>query len=99
MSNEAVKANELLVGQNDRGEVVINHPNIQPDEQGAGYIVFSPEQARDLASLLIKHADQAAASRRLHHHVALWQGESLTQECAECGQDLMHESHIREVQP
>lgn len=46
----------LEVGYNDDGEVVINHPDIKLDENGCGYIVFSPNQARNLANLLRKHA-------------------------------------------
>lgn len=53
-------AGTLEVGANDRGEVVINLP---PEVvQGfsnltGGHIVFSPNQARNLARLLIKHAN------------------------------------------
>lgn len=46
----------LEVGTNDQGEVVINHPDLKPDENGVGHIVFSPRQARNLAELLTKHA-------------------------------------------
>lgn len=46
----------LEVGRNDDGEVVINHPDLEPDENGVGHIVFSPNQARNLARLLINHA-------------------------------------------
>ena len=48
---------ELLVGYNDHGEVVITHPDIDADKDGVGHIVFSPRQARNLAHLLLKHAD------------------------------------------
>lgn len=48
----------LEVGTNDHGEVVINHPDLQPDENGVGHIVFSPDQARNLARLLNTHAKQ-----------------------------------------
>ena len=41
------------------GEVVVNHPDLKPDENGVGHIVFSPAQARNLATLLIKHASIA----------------------------------------
>src|ERR1035438_2791117 len=47
----------LEVGPNDKNEVVINHPDLHPDENGVGHIVFSPNQARNLAELLIKHAN------------------------------------------
>jgi hypothetical protein len=45
----------LEVGAAD-GEVVINHPDLQPDENGVGHITFSPAQARALARLLEKNA-------------------------------------------
>lgn len=62
----------LWVGRNDEGEIVIDHPDLKPDENGVGHIVFSPEQARGLALLLHKHAadadrelyDKAEAERR-----------------------------------
>lgn len=49
----------LEVGTNGNGEVVINHPDLQPDENGVGHIVFSPQQARNLARLLNDHANKA----------------------------------------
>lgn len=44
------------VGSNGRGEVVVNHPDLKPDAKGVGHITFSPDQARNLAKLLLKHA-------------------------------------------
>jgi hypothetical protein len=41
------------------GEVIVNHPDLKPDENGVGHIVFSPNQARNLGGLLYKHADLA----------------------------------------
>ena len=49
----------LEVGINDEGEVVINHPLLDVDENGVGHIVFSVRQARDLAKVLLKKADEA----------------------------------------
>ncbi len=49
----------LEVGCNASGEVIINHPNIQPEANGAGHIVFSPNQARALGRLLFKKASEA----------------------------------------
>lgn len=46
----------LEVGLNEDGEVVVNHPDLKPDVDGVGHIVFSPAQALNLAELLIKHA-------------------------------------------
>ena len=42
-----------------RFEVVINYSDLTPDRNGVGHIVFSPRQARNLARLLLKHADEA----------------------------------------
>jgi len=41
----------------DETEVVINHPDLEPDAKGCGHIVLSSEQARALAHLLLKKAD------------------------------------------
>jgi len=49
----------LEVGTNGRGEVVVNHPDLLPDENGIGHIVFSPEQARNFAALLLRKAQEA----------------------------------------
>jgi hypothetical protein len=49
----------LEVGTNGGGEVVINHPDLKPDKDGVGHIVFSPDQARRLAVLLQGKADEA----------------------------------------
>ncbi len=40
----------------DTGEIVINHPDLQPDKNGVGHIVFSANQARNLAVLLLNKA-------------------------------------------
>lgn len=42
----------------DGKEVIVNHPDLQPDAQGVGHIVFSPREARDLALLLLRKADE-----------------------------------------
>lgn len=49
----------LMVGTNGKREVVINHPQLITDEHGVGHIIFSPRQARSLAQLLLKKADEA----------------------------------------
>jgi hypothetical protein len=56
----------LEVGTNGKGEVVINHPDLQPDENGAGHIVFSPNQARNLARLLNEKAKDADSEGLSH---------------------------------
>jgi hypothetical protein len=53
----------LEVGTNGSGEVVINHPDLEPDENGIGHIVFSVEQARNLANLLMSKAADASVER------------------------------------
>ena len=45
----------------DGKEVVINHPDLQPDAQGVGHIVFSPREARNLALMLLRKADETIA--------------------------------------
>lgn len=51
--------NYLEVGHTeDMREIVINHPNLMVDRNGAGHIVFSPAQARALARLLLRKADE-----------------------------------------
>lgn len=54
----------LEVGHNDKGEVVINHPDLKPDQSGVGHIVFSPTQARHLAMLLNQKASEAERETR-----------------------------------
>ena len=49
----------LEIGRNDQGEVIINHPDLKPDKNGVGHIVFSINQARNLARLLEKQAREA----------------------------------------
>jgi hypothetical protein len=56
-----MKDKVLEVGTNGRGEVLVNHPNLEPDADGVGHIVFSPNQARNLATLLIGKANDADA--------------------------------------
>lgn len=58
-----VESGTLEVGTNGAGEVVINHPDLHPDENGVGHIVFSVEQARNLANLLLAKAADAAVER------------------------------------
>lgn len=43
-------------------EVVINHPDIDPDKDGNGHIVFSPDEARALAELLTEKANEIERS-------------------------------------
>jgi len=51
--------NYLEVGLTaDEREIVINHPDVRVDNHGCGHIVFSPAQARHLAKLLLRKADE-----------------------------------------
>lgn len=59
VSMSTIAKNTLEVGTNGRGEVVINHPDLEPDADGVGHIIFSIEQARNLAHLLMKKANEA----------------------------------------
>lgn len=47
----------------DGHHVILNHPEIDTDEDGCGHILFSPSQARDLARLLLECADEADVAR------------------------------------
>ncbi len=60
-----IVAGYLEVGINESGEVVINHPDLKPDADGVGHIVFSPRQARNLGELLIRKAKEAAREGRI----------------------------------
>jgi hypothetical protein len=52
-------AGYLEVGISDDGrEIIVNHPDLRPDVNGVGHIVFSPNQARSLAKLLSGKADE-----------------------------------------
>jgi hypothetical protein len=53
----------LEVGLNQSNEIVINHPDLEPDENGVGHIVFSIEQARHLAECLLLKAAEAERAR------------------------------------
>jgi hypothetical protein len=54
----------LEVGTTGKGEVVINHPQMQVDENGVGFIIFSPAQANHLAAILIAKAAEAQRERK-----------------------------------
>jgi hypothetical protein len=56
---DEIVAGTLEVGTTGDGEVVINHPDLKPDADGVGHIVFSPAQARGLGDLLLRKAEDA----------------------------------------
>lgn len=53
----------LIVGYNERFEVVVEHPELMTNAKGEGHIVFSPNQARQLAALLIAKASDAESAK------------------------------------
>lgn len=60
----AIPAKGCLFVGHYQGEVVVNHPDLDPDENGVGHITFSPQQARDFAALLLKSAESAEKEGR-----------------------------------
>lgn len=56
------------IGTNGKGEVVFNHPAMLVDESGDGHIIFSPNQARELAASLRRKADDAEAEFIVIHN-------------------------------
>lgn len=46
----------LEVGTDKEGYVVVNHPRLIVDEHGHGHIVFTPDEARAFAAVLVKQA-------------------------------------------
>lgn len=60
-----VNAGYLEVGRDAHFQIVVNHPDLKPDENGVGHIVFSPRQARQFARLLLKHSIEAIEEYRM----------------------------------
>ena len=58
-----IVAGHLEVGTDGAGNVVMNHPKLLIDENGAGHIVFSPQQACALAHSLNAKAAEAELER------------------------------------
>lgn len=54
----------------DQREVVVNHPDLKPDENGVGHIVFSPNQARNIAHTILRKATEAEAAMFLEQEKA-----------------------------
>jgi hypothetical protein len=50
--SQMIPVGHLEVGHTAGGEVIVNHPDLQPDANGCGHIIFSAEQAIYLAGLL-----------------------------------------------
>jgi hypothetical protein len=55
----------LEVGLNDDLEIVVNHPDLKPDAEGVGHIVFSANQARHLGELLLRKAAESERDIRM----------------------------------
>ena len=76
-----IQKGTLEVGTTGKGEVIINHPDLEPDENGVGHIVFSVEEARNLANLLMSKAADAVVERGdlkttfTNHSRRLWSEE------------------------
>lgn len=54
----------LEVGLNDRDEIVFIHPDLKPDANGVGHIIFSVDQAMRLSHILAVKASEAANNIR-----------------------------------
>lgn len=63
MMNDKIEG-YLEVGLNAQNEIIINHPDLKPDENGVGHIVFSVNQAQRLSHLLAAKASEAANNIR-----------------------------------
>jgi len=57
------KAGILEVGVNEEGEVIVNHPSMMTDENGCGWIAFTPQQAEQFARTLLRNALKAILLR------------------------------------
>lgn len=55
----------LEVGLTEQDEIVINHPDLKPDANGVGHIIFSVNQAQHLSHLLAVKASEAANNIRV----------------------------------
>ena len=53
------KKGTLAVSHTYAGEVVVDHPDLCPDEDGVGHIIFSPSEAENFARVLLIHAHAA----------------------------------------
>jgi hypothetical protein len=61
-----MQKNMLEVGLNDDWEIVVNHPDLEPDENGVGHIVFSAKQARHFADILLLKSKESDAHKSNH---------------------------------
>lgn len=105
---EKPASGELIVAISADGQnVVINHPDLKPDAEGCGHIVFSPDQATALAGLLFRKANIARGFVCGHCNDVITQqsgwATALVRYCFkdECQQEFYKEAQamIRAVDP
>ena len=63
MTRASVGKGYLDVDTNGKGEVVINHPELEPNDDGSGHLTLSVDQAERFAAILNETA--AAAVREV----------------------------------
>ena len=108
MPRVKIPSGNLYVGLSTDGRhVIVNHPDLQPDAEGCGHIVFSHREAVNFATLILRKVSIAQGIICGHC------GELLTQETgwatalfcycfkAECQQEFYKEAQamIRAVDP
>jgi hypothetical protein len=107
-TQEKPASGELIVGlTEDCQNVVINHPDLLPDADGCGHIVFSPDQARNLAWLLFRKANIIEGTECAHCNRPITQetgwATAMLRYCfrEECQQEFYKEAQamIRKVDP
>jgi hypothetical protein len=60
MTKVKIPAGNLYVGLSTDGQnVIVNHPDLQPDAEGCGHIVFSHDEALNFAMLLLRKVNVA----------------------------------------
>lgn len=54
----------LEVGHNDRGEIIVNHPDLPRDEHGVAHIIFSLDEAVAFAETILRRVEQVRKEQR-----------------------------------
>lgn len=83
MPERKLEGGTLEVG-NDGRNVIVNHPDLKPDENGVGHIVFSAAQAEKFATLILQHAQAVSGKCEHRRREAGMKGEV----CLVCGEWL-----------
>lgn len=65
-----IAAGTLEVGNNGC-EIIVNHPDLKPDANGVGHIVFSADQAEDFALWLLKNVMELRGDRKPDSDIAV----------------------------